>query len=296
MANQASSAYITAGMDGPAVNSSAVAWGAIIAGAFSATVVTLVLSVLGAGFGLALHTPGASPEHSIAALSIVSVCWLIVVQWISSGLGGYLAGRLRTKSVGVHSDEVFFRDTAHGFLAWCIATLFSVAVVASAASSIGKMGAMAAPGMEAMAGARMHGTPPAHPGPAAPPEPMAYYVDHLFRSGTGSVAVDAETRAEASRILMHDAAGVPAADADYLTQLVSSRVGLSQPDAQKRVNDTLQQMEGVRDDMRAKAEEARKTGAKISIYTALAMLVGAFVASVGGALGGHRRDEYYNKV
>ena len=50
--------------------------------------------------------------------------------------GGYVAGRLRTRWVGVHTHEIFFRDTAHGFLAWALATVIGAGFLAAAASNI----------------------------------------------------------------------------------------------------------------------------------------------------------------
>ena len=48
---------------------------------------------------------------------------MVAVQVISCALGGYLAGRLRTKWLNVHDHEVFFRDTAHGLLVWAVSAL-----------------------------------------------------------------------------------------------------------------------------------------------------------------------------
>src|ERR1700689_4603318 len=102
---------------------SAVSWAAIVAGGFTAAAITLILLSLGAGVGLTTVSPWWNRSVSAASFGIGAAIWLIVVQWISSAFGGYIAGRLRTKWVGIHTDEVFFRDTAHGFLAWALATV-----------------------------------------------------------------------------------------------------------------------------------------------------------------------------
>ena len=114
---------------------SAVSWAAIIAGAVAATAATVILLVLGTGVGLSVVSPWYGAGASAATISVSAVVWLVVVQWISSGLGGFLAGRLRTKWVGVHTHEVFFRDTAHGFLAWSLATVAGALVFASVTAS-----------------------------------------------------------------------------------------------------------------------------------------------------------------
>ena len=51
-------------------------------------------------------------------------------------MGGYLAGRLRTKWASVHNDELYFRHTAHGFLAWAVASLVTAAMLASATGAV----------------------------------------------------------------------------------------------------------------------------------------------------------------
>jgi hypothetical protein len=122
---------------------SAVAWPAIIAGAFAAAAVSLVLLTLGAGIGLAFVSPWGHNHPSIMAFTVKTAIGLIVIQWVASGLGGYLAGRLRTKWTGVHTHEVFFRDTAHGFLTWAVATVITATLLASAASSVANGGAAA---------------------------------------------------------------------------------------------------------------------------------------------------------
>ena len=87
---------------------SAVSWAAIIAGAVAATAATVILLVLGTGVGLSIISPWYRAGASAATVGVSAVVWLVVVQWISSGLGGFLARRLRTKWVGVHTHEVFF--------------------------------------------------------------------------------------------------------------------------------------------------------------------------------------------
>src|SRR5579871_2569290 len=117
-------------------SSSSVTWSAIIAGGVAAAATALILLVLGAGLGLTAVSPWANSGASATTIGVGAVIWLVVTQWVSAGLGGYLTGRLRTKWVKVHTHEVFFRDTAHGFLAWALATLVSAAFLTSAISSL----------------------------------------------------------------------------------------------------------------------------------------------------------------
>ncbi|MGH7046921.1 MAG: hypothetical protein ACREE2_11115, partial [Stellaceae bacterium] len=137
---------------------SAISWAAIIAGAFAIAAIALILLALGAGLGFASISPWSNRGASASTFGVVAAVWLIVVQWLSAAFGGYLTGRLRTKWVSVHTDEVYFRDTAHGFLAWAVAAVFTVAVLGSALSSVigvasRAIGSVAAPAAQGEVGA-----------------------------------------------------------------------------------------------------------------------------------------------
>jgi hypothetical protein len=114
---------------------SAVSWAAIIAGAFAIVAVGLILLALGSGLGLSSVSPWPNSGPSATTFGALAAVWLIIVQWVSAALGGYITGRLRAKWVGVHTDEVYFRDTAHGFLAWAVAAVIMAAALSSAATS-----------------------------------------------------------------------------------------------------------------------------------------------------------------
>ncbi len=96
---------------------SAVSWGAIVAGAAAAAALSLILLMLGVGLGLSAVSPWARDGVSATTFGVSTIVWLTLTQLLASAMGGYLAGRLRTKWAAAHSDEVYFRDTAHGFLA-----------------------------------------------------------------------------------------------------------------------------------------------------------------------------------
>jgi len=272
--------------DGIYSTKTCVAWGAIIAGAFAAAAISLILLILGSALGLSSVSPWSHPE-TVAAFTVKTAIWLIVMQWIASGVGGYLTGRLRSKWLNMHTDEVFFRDTAHGFLAWAVATVLTATVLASAATSIVSGGVHAV--VTVAAGAA------ANPTPRPENDANGYYIDSLFRSGAPSANADTkDVRAETTRILMVDLknGSVPDADKAYLAQLVSARTGLNQTDASARVDDVVTQLSAAKDKAKQDAEEARKTAMHVSIYIFLSLLIGAFIASCAAALGGRHRDEY----
>jgi hypothetical protein len=315
---------------------SAVTWPAIFGGAFVATATTIVLVALGSGLGLAAVSPWRDSGASASGVAWMTAAWLVVVQWFSSGVGGYLAGRLRTKWANTHTHEVFFRDTAHGFITWAVATIIVVGFLASAVGSAisggvhaaATVGAAAASGAGAGAagaattgaeGADTHGsaTSATHGSATSARESASaarsrsagsmqasasgltladYDMDRLFRSAHSTSQTSAttmsEARAEAARILANGVGtgDVPTADRTYLAELVAARTGVSADEAQKRVDEAIAQAQAADLKARQLADKARKSAAETSIFTALSMLVGAFIACVAAALGGQRRD------
>jgi hypothetical protein len=268
-------------------SASGVSWPAIFAGGVAAAAVSVMLLIFGAGFGLSSVSPWPHDGVSITTFTVLAAIWLVIVQWVSSGLGGYIAGRLRTKWTGVHTDEVFFRDTAHGFLAWALATVLVAGLLTLGSGAAVSTGAQ-------LASNTLNATTANN-----------YYVNELFRqqaaasSDNGSAAMvtglsDRDVRSQASVILAETAVTgtVSAGDAAYLTQLVSGRTGLAPSDAQNRVNQVLAQQQADLTKARQVADAARKTSAKGAIFTFVSLLIGAFIASVSGAIGGRLRDAY----
>src|ERR1700692_134283 len=117
-------------------NSSGVSWGAVIAGAFVAAALSLALLALGTGIGLSAVSPWANAGASASRIGRTAIAWLVLMQLIASPVGGYLAGRLRTRWVNIHTHEVYFRDTAHGFLVWAVGLVITAAFLTSAATSM----------------------------------------------------------------------------------------------------------------------------------------------------------------
>jgi len=275
---------------------SAASWPAIFAGAVIAAATTLILMALGSGVGLASISPWSNHGVSAKTFAVTGAIWLIVTQWISAGLGGYIAGRLRTRWIGTHTHEVFFRDTAHGLITWAVGTLVVAAVFSSSvmhgAGAAGHAAAEAASG--GMQGAMQSA---ATPTAATPSSPVSTYgIDKLFRStgsgGPGSPSTD--PRGETGHIVANALVngGVPDADRAYLAEQIAARTGISQAEAQARVDAFIASVMQAQEKVKADADAARKAAAETSIFLALSMLVGAFIASVAAALGGRLRDEH----
>ncbi|ESQ83841.1 hypothetical protein AEAC466_10955 [Asticcacaulis sp. AC466] len=266
--------------DGPNLESSAsgIHWTSILGGASVAIAISLILLPLGAALGFASFSVFNLTKASLITFSAGWAIWLVVTQWISSGVGGYIAGRLRVKWADTHSDEVFFRDTAHGFIAWSVATIFTIALIASAGAMTAKTAVDA--GATVAAGAA-----------AATADDAGYYADSLYRSTTAaSTATAADVSAETVRILSRDT--VTGGDRAYLASQVAARTGLSQVEAEKRVNSVLAEVEAAKQKAAEAAEAARKTLVGVHFILFLSLLIGAFIASVSAALGGRLRDNY----
>ena len=99
-------------------------------GALASLGLTIILLSLGSGIGLATVSPWSFSNPSPVEFGIAAGLWLVLTQWLSSALAGYLTGRMRTKWVGIRTPEIAFRDIAHGFLAWALATVIWTVVVA----------------------------------------------------------------------------------------------------------------------------------------------------------------------
>lgn len=281
----------------------AVSWGPIVAGAFAASTVTAILILVGAGLGLTMVSPWAGDSAGATTIAASTAVWLVLVQWLSAAVGGYLAGRLRTRWVGVHTDEIYFRDTAHGFLAWALATLLVVGVLSSALTSAIGGGVQAASNVvsgAAMGAAATAGEAATNPGSGqAAGQAMSYFADQLFRPNDPARLAapgtegEAAAAAQAARVLTASAASgeMTAEDRTWLAQVVAARTGLSQPDAEARVDQVMARVEEAKTKAAEAADAARKAAATFALVSALSLLVGAFIASAAAAYGGSQRDE-----
>jgi hypothetical protein len=270
---------------------SAVSWGAIVAGAAAAAALALLLIAFGAGLGLSAVSPWSDSGVSAATFKTGTGIYLVIVAVMSSAVGGYLAARLRSKWTGAHRNEVFFRDTAHGFIAWAVATLISATALASVTGYLAN-GAAAGLGGAASQTTRSI-------------DPSDIYVDKLFRSDAAAQPSSAaspaagnpnsaaqggtnsnQSRAEVLRLWtasFRNGAGLSSPDRAYVAQVVAARTGMSQADAEKRVNDVIVEAKTATDN-------ARSGAAKLSFWLTAAMLFGAFAASLAAVEGGSLRD------
>jgi hypothetical protein len=251
-----------------------VSWAAVLAGAITSCALTLVMLSFGIGLGFAVVSPWGNSGVSATSFEIGTGLYLIVVAMISSALGGYMAGRLRNRWIGVRDTEVQFRDTAHGFLAWALASVLGAILLASPATSL--------------LSSATSGAVQATSSSSQPTGPMDGYVDALLRPDNPSAENNnvANTRQEMARLLTADfrnGGEASAADRSYISKVVAARTGLSQADADKRVNDVVAQI-------KADLDKARKAAMQLAIWLTLSLFIGALSAALAAMEGGGLRD------
>lgn len=258
-----------------------VDWASIAAGAVSASAISGLLLTFGSGVGLSLVSPETGDRNpSVMTIGILTAAWTILVQLMSYGIGGYLAGRMRRPWADAVPDEQAFRDGVHGLLVWALGVILTAVVVASSAGQAVSTASSVLSGGGANAAS-------------------GYAVDALLRRTTGQQTpaprqdeqTRADVRAEVGRLLASAMTQGPQpggqdanADRTYLAQLIASRTGLSQADAAKRVDEVVTRAT-------AATERARRVGIVAAFLTAAALLVSAAVAWYAASKGGEHREQ-----
>ncbi|MDD0973992.1 hypothetical protein [Pseudomonas fontis] len=263
-------------------NQSGVSWAAIFAGATAAAALSLILIVLGFGLGFSAVSPWPGDGASARQIGVSTIAWLAFTQIFAAGLGGYIAGRLRVKWAHLHGDEVYFRDTAHGFLAWAFATLVTAVLVLGSVSGI--VGA----GVHAGAAA----TSAAVTSQPAARDDSAYFIDMLFRDDRPVAVTDDAAHGIAARIFVRGLGDnqLSAEDRSYLANVIAQRTQISQAEAERRVDAVFAEARQAIDEAKQLADAARKAAAASALWMFVALLCGAFFASLFAIWGGRRRD------
>ena len=254
---------------------SGVSWPAVAAGAVVSLALTLVLLSFGTGLGLSVVSPWSGSGVSATTFKIGTGIYLVVMAMLASSIGGYIAGRLRSRWIGVHSDEVYFRDTAHGFIAWAFASVLGAILLATPATSL--------------IGGAVTGASQGAASSASQAGPMDGYVDTLMRSDAPAAQTSAnpqDSRGEMVRLFTRSfksGSELKPADREYVVKVVAARTGLAQPEAEKRVNEVVTQV-------KADLDAARKASAQLAFWLTASLLLGAFCASLAATEGGGLRD------
>lgn len=248
-------------------------WGPIVAGAFAAAALALVLDTFAVAVGLGVSSTAPTWRDSSAALWLLSGVYLVVVALAAYSLGGYIAGRMRDRLAEGGEADRETRDGVHGLLVWALATLLTVLML----------------GLLVPAAARVAAPSSGAAGPAtsvAGENLIAFDLDRLFRGARNASGADMEyPRAEAARILLTSAGheGVSSDDRTYLVRRVSEMTGLGAGEAQRRVDQTIESAQ-------QNIQRARHASVVLAFSAGAAALIGAVAGWFSAALGGKHRD------
>ncbi|WP_375201478.1 hypothetical protein [Hyphococcus sp.] len=231
-------------------------WGAVFAGAFVASAISLVLFAFGGGVGLSISSPFPGQGAEGDTLSYVTMAWVLFVMIFSFIAGGYIAGRLRRPAIGATADAVEFRDGAHGLVVWATGLLIGAALSAHMAAGAASLGAAAMTDNGADAAI-------------------------VLRGGDA----DADDRATIAAIFARTTSDgeLSGDDKEAAAEIIADNTDLTESEARARVD----QWETT---ARESADKARKVGAISAFLLGASALVAAAGAYFGGGLGGRHRD------
>ncbi len=230
----------------------------------------LCLTALGAGMGMSSLSPWSNAGLSTSTVGMGALLWLAIAEIVACGIGGYVAGRLRTKWVDIHTDEVYFRDTAHGFLVWAVALVIMAAVLTSAGTML--------------SGGESRSVNPSR-SDSTITDSNRYFIDSLYRSNQPAGAADDALRVETGAIFAHALREreLTQEDKSFISESVVAKTGLTRAEADKRVTDVFAQDQQM-------VDNARKALAHSLYWMFVSLLLGAFAASLAATFGGRQRD------
>ena len=248
-----------------------VQWTPIVLGALAATALSSILITFAATIGLGVTSTSPTWRDASAALWTLSGIYLVLQAMLSFGLGGYVAGRIRTPVANAAPDEINVSDGVHGLGAWALAVVMGVILAALVASA-------------SVSRAPTVTTPAARTSAAEPL--LSYEIDRLLRPAKRAASVDQSAeRGEAGRILLTSSSheGVSTDDRAYLIQEVAAITGLTPPDAERRVDNAIA-------DSRTAISRSRRSTVILAFFAASALLLGAVAAWAAACAGGSHRD------
>jgi hypothetical protein len=252
-----------------------VEWGAVFAGALAATAISFVLLTAGASVGLSLTSPYPGASHGRLAASL-AVFWEIAVPIGSLLVGGYIAGRMRSAWGVAAPEESQFRDSIHGLLVWALSIVGGSLLVFLAAGAVAQTSAQVSTSVFSDRGSVLAPTVDELLGGAVAP------VAGNTAQGT---AVNVESRAVVERTLTAAATqgALNPTQRQTIAQVVAARTGMSQADAEKRVDQAFARAQEA-------VEHARKAAVLAGLCTVTSLLVGLLAAWYAAQRGGHHRD------
>ncbi|WP_126116595.1 MULTISPECIES: hypothetical protein [unclassified Bosea (in: a-proteobacteria)] len=263
-------------------SSSYLDWSPIIGGAVVAAAITTIMAAFGSAIGLSMVSADTSRSSGLTALAIAGGIWALWVTISACAAGGYLAGRMRRPTLDATDHERHVRDGAHGLVVWAAGALLVAMLTSSVLTGAAKTAATGVTAAATGAGALI----------SQQADPLGSALDSVMRS-TGSEPVSAGEREEASRILSRSLASgaLDPADRTYIANRLAARANISQPDAEKRIDDAYAKLNQAKETAKQAAERARRMGVITAFLTAAALLAGAAAAWFAAVLGGKHRDE-----
>ena len=275
---QDSRVVTAAPLDPSTLPSPYIQWGPAFGGGLVAAAVFFVLMTFATAVGLAVSSVSPTWRDTSVGLVVLSGAWVVLTAIGSFALGGYIAGRIRS-TWRTNPDEVHFRDGLHGLLVWSIAVIIGAGLTWGSAATINASTAKSSLVNPASSTTNTNESEPSF---------LTFELDRLFWSDNRQQAPDAQTRAQAGRILERSLGKKELAkdDHDHLVQLVSARTGLPQADADRRVTQILSES-------RDAAAKARQSVVIIAFTLAAALAAGAAAAWGAAVIGGRHRDENF---
>jgi|SRR5262245_5940623 len=273
-----------------------VEWGAVLAGAFLAAAISFVLLTFGTAIGLSATSPWPQSGISGKVLATLAVLWMMMQQIGAFMAGGYVAGRMRARWHETTQHEVEFRDGLHGGLVWAVGIVIGAALAMATAGAAAKTGldvASKAAGavalsssepMDAVVDTMLRPTTVAQATGAPTPPAGAAPAGASPTRARGAASTD-ETRNEMARVLASAVASGSLSDQNrnYLAQIVAQRSGLSQQEAERRVNEAFSAA-------REAADKARKAAILTGFVTAASLIISFGAAWWAAMRGGQHRD------
>ncbi|PWL16553.1 hypothetical protein DKP76_16355 [Falsochrobactrum shanghaiense] len=336
-----------------------VDWPAIFAGTVITSGSMIILTTFASGLGLSSISLDEGGDISAMWL-VITALFAIISMVGSYMLGGYIAGRMRRPAGNSTRDELTVRDGLNGLAVWGLGTLisalFALSILSGGAKAIGNAAQTAteaagsaiggaAQGMGQLAGGIVSGTGSAAGGmlqgvgqAAAPtieqmlPEglkanPIDYFTETLLRHSEQETpapytqnAVDFSRQISAVLANLLSSGQITDDDKAWLVRQVTVQAGVSESDAQNRVNQTIERVQAIRTEAEKKLEDAQKQIAEVkeqanksleeaktqaaeiaektrvagilsAFLLAASALVAAVAAYIGAVRGGRHRDE-----
>ena len=263
-----------------------VDWGAILAGGVIAAAVSTLMTAFGAAIGLTASSPYEGSGISAKALGIASALWILWVAISSFMIGGYVAGRLRRRVHDTSEHESDVRDGSHGLVVWALGTLMIAYLATSTVANVAKAGA------EVVSGGASALTSAAGKA-AGQTDVVGYSIDRLTRAAPKPGGDAARIKEDVTRIIGNSISTgtLSADDRTYLTNEVAAAAGIPPEEATKRVNETLAQMQALKEKAKQAAETARKTGILVAFLTAASLAIAAAASWWAATMGGKHHDQ-----